>query len=778
MTPPIQLSYRGEAVEYTKKKILVYSLAGLLLIAALFAVVSSLNAYREMKKIRAGSLWHVPTRIYSSDLTLTPGTDISRVGLSERLSRLRYRRKPTVKSPGEYAESNGSITIFLHPFTYPGGTRAATRVKLILSGARVTRIVQEGSGADLHEARLEPEVIAQVFDEGYEDREIITLKECSPRLIDALLSVEDRRFYEHGGINLRSMFRALLADMYHGQVVEGGSTITQQLVKNLFLTHERTVSRKLKEVWLSLIMEMAFSKDDILEMYINEVYLGRMKYAGIYGFGRAAKLFFDKDISRLTLPEAALLAGIVRAPNRYSPYTHPNLAISRRNTVLEVMRDEGKITRKAYRKAVQSPVSVVALGSSLRGAPYFIDHVLSAIHDLYPDDEFLSRGGLRIFTTLDMNMQRTAEGVLSRGAGQAGTGSETAAVIVHPATGEILAMVGGRSYGRSQFNRATSIRRNIGSLVKPVIYYQALKKGYTLASFIEDAPITVPLEDGTQWVPSNFDGTSHGRVMLMDALVHSYNLATVRLGLSQGLDTVIPVIRAVLPRARVRQHPSILLGAIECSPLDVAIMYATFANGGLKVEPRSIRAIVDENGAVVWKAPGGSSPRVLDAGATYLLNTALRETVRRGTASTARSYGVPDGVCGKTGTSNDLRDSWFAAYTQDLVLAVWLGNDSFSPTGFTGATGALPPAARILAHLVAPRPFEVPGNVSFCSIDPSNGKRATDWTESPVKMPFLTGTEPREVSEEGMPGVWKVLRSIFPFGSEAQDPTPEEGGKF
>jgi penicillin-binding protein 1B len=746
-------------VEYMKR-LLFFSIICLGLVALLFITISSLNAYREMRKMRTGTLWHVPTRIYSSEVVITPGTDISRIALLERLSRLRYRKRSAASAPGEYSVSGEGLVLYLHPFFYPDGRRPASRVRLTLDGTRVTGVIS-GSGVSLSETRLEPECIAQIFDGQYKDREIITLKDCPSHLLNAILCVEDRRFYEHSGIDVRSIARALLSDLHSGRILEGGSTITQQLVKNLFLTNERTIIRKLKEAWLSVIMETAFSKDEILGMYVNEVYLGQSGYAGINGFGRASRLFFDKDVSQVSLPEAALLAGLVRAPNRYSPYTQPGLALSRRNTVLDVMKEEGMITRQAWQKAKQSPINVVPLDTPLRQAPYFIDYVLSAVHDLYPDDEILSRGGLRIFTTLDMRMQRTVEQVLANGMGGLGRDIEASGVIMNPLNGEIMAMVGGRMYAGSQFNRACSIQRSIGSLIKPIIYYCALKKGYTLSSFIEDNPLSVPIKGEAPWIPSNFDNQDHGKVMLINALARSYNLATVRLGLSLGLDAVIPEIKAVLPRATIKNHPSLLLGAVECSPLDVTSMYCVFANGGCQVNPLCIRGIVDSNDALVWKAQRGSSKRILEAGSVYLINTALLEAMKHGTASRTRSYGVPEGVCGKTGTTNDLRDSWFAAYTQDMALVVWLGKDNYQPSGLSGATGALPLASRILASLAVPNPWDIPDTITFCSIDPANGLRASGWTSSPLKFPYLKGTEPTQVSREGEPAFWRFLKAIF-----------------
>jgi penicillin-binding protein 1B len=730
----------------------------------LYGAVLTLNVYREMMKINTGSLWHLPTRIYSAPFDLAPGVDIRRNGLMSRLTHLGYRSASAVASPGQYHLLDGGIIIYLHPFEYPDEVRNARKIRVLLDGNLIKTVISEKTRREIATDRLEPECIATVYDAGFEDRELVKRRDCPAQLINALLCVEDKRFYEHSGIDIRSMTRALLADMFHAHVVEGGSTITQQLVKNLFLTHEKTVGRKLKEIWLASIMEMVFTKDEILTMYMNEIYLGRFGPAGIYGFGRASKLFFDKDLKDLALNEAALLVGIIRAPNIYSPYTHPKMALERRNTVLAVMKEQGKITSVQYDRAVHKPLGVVSFITPSRQAPFFVDHVLSSAGALYPEEEFLKRGGFRIFTTLDMNMQRAMEEVLESGTASLAKNIQVASVIVNPATGAIKAMVGGRDYGTSQFNRVTSIRRSIGSLVKPIIYYTALKDGYCLSSILEDSPIEVKLENKNIWAPVNFDKVSHGNILLINALAQSYNLATVRLGLAVGLERIIPEVRNVLPRTTVLKQPSLLLGAIECSPLDVAGMYSVFATGGVRADSWSLEAIVDEHGAVFWRSAHKQPQRVLDPGPIYLLNTALQETVHSGTAKSAKTYGVPDGICAKTGTTNELRDSWFAAYTPDMVLITWLGDDAFRAIGYTGASGALPLAARIIARLAVPRPWDVPDDVAVCAVDPINGKRATSWTDSPVTLPFIKGTEPKETSDEGMPGLWKALKHIFPFG--------------
>ncbi|HPI92318.1 MAG TPA: transglycosylase domain-containing protein [Deltaproteobacteria bacterium] len=746
------------------KKYIAWGVCLLGIVGILIMAFFSLNAYREMRKLQTGTMWHLPTRIYSSPFEISPGVDIFRQGLAERLNRLRYRRVEKVREPGQYRLDGDVITIYLHPFAYPEGARKATEVRLVMAGSRVEKILSGQLRQAIGSVRLEPETIATLYDAGFEDRELVSLKDCPPYLIDALLCVEDQRFYTHGGIDPRAMFRALLADMFHAKIMEGGSTITQQLVKNLFLTHERTVGRKLREAWLSLVMETVYTKDEILTMYVNEIYLGRYGHAGIHGFGRASRIFFDKDVSRLTLHEAALLAGLIRSPNRYSPYTHPKAALERRNTVLSLMREQGRIPSRLYESAVRQSLGVVPFTPAIRQAPYFTDFVLSSVRSFSPEEEVLSRGGLSIFTTLDMHVQHVTEEAVARGLEGHPGNIQAACVVLRPATGEILAMVGGRDFRASQYNRAVSLKRTIGSLIKPIIYYTALEDGYTLSSMLDDSPLSITLPDASVWSPANFDSASHGDVLLMDALVNSYNQATVRLGLALGLGSVSKRVKAVMPGVTVPEHPSVLLGALNCSPLDVAGMYAVFANDGLIPSMRCLDAVLDEHGAAIQVTGKKPLRRVLDAGPVYLVDTALEEVVRRGTARTAARYGVPDGVCGKTGTSNDLRDSWFAAYTQDLVTVVWMGDDAYRTTGLTGASGALPVAGRIMGRLAVPVARQAPEGITFCEVDPVNGKKATLWTVSPVRLPYLAGTEPSEPSEVGMPGILKALRSLWPFG--------------
>ena len=492
--------------------------------------------------------------------------------------------------------------------------------------------------------------------------------------------------------------------------------------------------------------------------------MGQWGHAGIYGVGRAARLFFDKEPSALSLEEAALLAGIIRAPNRYSPYAFPARALARRNTVLELMRDEGKLDAPAVELALKSEMAVVPLPPRQRLAPYFIDHILETIRERYPVS-LLARGGYHISTTIDPHIQRVVEDRLARGIEHLSRGAvpalQGAAVVCDPSTGEILAMAGGRDYAESQFNRATNITRHVGSLIKPVIYYTALRRGYTLASLVQDDPLSLEMGDGSPWRPENYDHMSHGEIMLVDALIHSYNLATVRLGRALGSGNVIFEMQQMLPSLAVADNPSVLLGAVPCSPLDVAMLYCGLANGGCRVRPRVYSAIENEHGTVVEQCAPSEPVRVWDASVVYLMNAALKDVLVTGTARAAHLYGMPANVCGKTGTTDEERDAWFVGFTPELVVAVWIGNDEYLPVGLTGATGALPVASMIMGAITRPGPVSPPDDIVLCAVDPANGKRASRWNSNRRTLPFIRGTEPTEVSREDLPGILKFFRSVF-----------------
>lgn len=743
---PARNDYRG-AVKNTRRSFWFYG--GLCLAVLLMLLtVATVFAYRDIKRLGSGPIWHIPSRIYSSETRIVPGTNIDQIDLSARLKRLWYRPVKKVRAPGEFGRAEDGMLLYLHPFDYPGRKTKAQKIKLVLEGRAVKDILLLDPERHLNEISLEPESFAEIFDQGYEDRMVVSLAECPDVLTKAIIATEDRRYFHNWGIDLRSIFRASVVNLKSGKIIEGGSTITQQLVKNLFLTSERTLTRKVKETWMSLVMEIMFTKQEILEMYVNEIYLGQWGNAGIYGFGRAARVYFDKELKDLTLPEAALLAGIIRAPNHYSPYKHPQAALERRNTVLSRMRAEGYIDEQTYQKALKVPLGVAPYVPRTRYAPYFVDYLLASIVDTYPVDD-LSRGGYRIFTTLDMNMQLAGEARLAQGLRGLGSASgidlQGALVMVNSNTGEIKAMVGGKDYSQSQFNRAAQMRRQIGSLVKPFVYYAALKNGYVLSSFLDDSPLTLDTMDGKQWSPSNFDNEYHGRIMLADALINSYNIATVRLGMDVGLARISTEIKNTLPGLRIKENPSLLLGALECSPLQVAVMFSPFANLGQRIEPWALKAIVKDN-AVLLKGSGSESAQVFSPDIVYLVDTCLMDVLRFGTGKASRDFGMPDGVCGKTGTTNDMRDSWFVGFTKDVVTVVWVGSDAYRPVNLSGAAGAMPIASMVMAAVVYPMRLSPPSGIVFCDIDPENGKIASALVEKRT-LAFIRGTEPTEVSD-------------------------------
>lgn len=744
----------------------VWPAAGLILAIVLAcAALATLWAYKDIKKLGSGPLWHIPSRFYTSPTRIAVGTDIERIGLQSRLKRLRYRPVKQVRAPGEYRFSDGAITIYQHGFEYPDQKVKPELVKLVLNGSVVKDIVGLKPERELEQIRLEPECFAEIFDHGREDRTVVTLKQCPQVLIDAVIATEDRRFFKNWGIDLRSIFRAGVVNIRSGRIVEGGSTITQQLIKNLFLTSERTFTRKIRETWMSLVMEVMFSKSEILEMYINEIYLGQWGNAGIYGFGRAARVYFDKDLSELKLPEAALLAGIIRAPNIYSPYKHPQAALGRRNTVLKLMYEEGYITEKAYQKARKASLGMAPYVPRTRHAPYFIDYILASIDDQFPVGE-LSRGGYRIFTTLDMNIQLAAEKVLAReihNLENGGVPLQGAVVVMEPNSGAVLAMVGGKSYAGSQFNRAVQMRRQIGSLVKPYVYYAALRKGAILSDFIDDSPLTLTGQDGKIWTPANYDNLSHGQVMVADALINSYNIATVRLGLDVGVSRIADEMRSVSPQMKIKEHPSLLLGAVESSPLNVARLYAPFANMGNRVSPVALTAIAKDN-SVRLRGEFQAPAAVMSADAVFLVDACLQDVLRFGTGNRAGEYGMPDGVCGKTGTTNDMRDSWFVGFTPEMVVVAWVGNDGYKPVYLSGATGAMPIVCRIMALLKPETTMTPPASIVFRDIDPINGKLANFMTDK-RSMPFIKGSEPHEVSVR-IPNIWPGVSEELKEGTD------------
>jgi len=694
------------------------------------------------------------TFIYAAGQPLAPGVHVQRVGLPATLARLGYAEtRATPPSPGLFRRSAGTWEIYLR-----AGEDAAALVRLQVVDDRIAKLTR--AGQDVASVTLEPEVLASATDRPGEDHKPVRIEETPRVLINAVLAAEDHRFFEHGGLDVRALLRAAWANLRAGRVKEGGSTITQQLVKVRLLSPQRTFFRKLREAWLAAVVESRYSKERILEAYLNEIYLGQRGPIAIRGVGSASRAYFGKEVHQLTTAEAALIAAIIRGPNIYSPAVDPDRAREHRNVVLAQMRDLKMITSDEFERARRAPVQVRSLVSPGQSAPYFVDYVRQELEQRF---EGISRvRGVRIATTLDLSLQRFAEAAAVRGLDRLESSLppgyrrdparrlQVAVLVVEPATGEIRALVGGRDYLASQFNRVTSARRQPGSAFKPIVFLAALRAGdgapfFTPASRVEDLPITLEF-NGEPWSPRNYDDRYEGIVTVRQALEQSLNSATVRIAQTVGLPNVIETARALGLSGQLAPVPAMALGAFEVTPLALARAYLPLANGGIRPAAVSGIRTVQFGDDEVKPAAAEESARVVSPAEAWLLTSLLKGVVTSGTASAVRASGLPDVVAGKTGTTNDGRDAWFVGYSPRLLALVWVGFDNGEPHGMSGAKAALPIWLDFMKQALDAYPqktdFETPAGISFADIDATNGKRAARACPVIVREAFLTGTEP------------------------------------
>ncbi len=703
-----------------------------------------------------GRKWNLPSRVYSDAYLLYPGRRIDAGDFETRLRRLGYLEQAGgVDDPGEYASEDAVWLVYLHAFAYPDGANPPIPIRIEMGGGAIRGLTQARTGETLASAALEPEVIGVIFDQHMEDRTPVDLQEVPPHVVDAILAVEDARYYGHPGIDPIRILGAALANLRAGETVQGGSTITQQLVKNYYLTADRTYERKMKEALMAAILEFKYSKREILEAYLNEIYFGQRGASSIMGIEEASQHYFGKSVREIDLAEAATLAGLIRDPRRYNPAQSPEVARERRDLVLGLMHDQERITDDQLARARGAPLAVRRRDARVNDAPYFVDYVLRELADRYPR-RLLQSQGLRIFTTLDMGQQIAAREALVEGLAHLEDGYpriarrkgelEGAVVVLDPQTGFVRAMVGGRDYQDSQFNRAEQARRQPGSTFKPFVYLTAfLTPGrWSPASTIEDEPFEV-VSAGQTWSPENYDQTYHGTVTLRNALSQSMNVATSRLALSVGLSRVTRTAKEAGIESRLRPLPSLALGAFEVSPLELASAYATLANGGIRTQPLSILAAVDDGGEVVQHREV-SMDRVLPADAVYLVNDMLKDVFDTGTARRSRALGYGGHAAGKTGTTNDTRDAWFVGYTTELVALVWVGYDDNGPIGLHGDRAALPIWVEFMKRSGygdrSPE-FPAPRNIVLVEVDPETGELAGPGCPITRFEVFVEGTEPQ-----------------------------------
>jgi penicillin-binding protein 1B len=754
------------------------ALATALLIVLSLALIAFsgylLRLDREIRDRFAGARWALPAQVYAGPMELYTGLDLTSTELVHELGRLGYREDPRLTGAGSYQPSRSQVDIHLRAFAFWDDAQPAQKLAVRFDGSSISSIQRLDDGAVVDIVRLDPMLIGSIFPRHGEDRVLVRLDEVPTLLRDGLIAVEDRQFHSHFGISPRAILRATLANLRAGRVVQGGSTITQQLVKNFFLTSRQTWARKINEAFMALLIERHHAKDDILEAYFNEVHLGQDGSRAVHGFGLGARFYFNKPLAELEPQEIALMVGLIKGPSYYNPRRNAERAKARRDLILGVFLEDGLIDDAAYQRALAAPLGVdIGRFGGAERYPAFVELVKRQLRGQYRDED-LTDEGLRIFTTLNPRAQEALERRIVESLPEIeqsrkmppGT-LEAAGVVASADGGEVLALVGGRDVRFPGFNRALDSQRPIGSLVKPFVYLTALERPgeFHLNTILPDEPIELRMPHGQLWAPSNYDKKLHGPQPLYRALAQSYNLPTVHVGLQVGAEQVLRTLQRAGYDGKAPALPSLFLGAIGMAPLEVAQVYATLAAGGFQAPLSAIREVQTKDGEPLSRYPIAVRQTLPD-GPVYLVDWAMQKVVTEGTGRAAYSA-LPGGtgVAGKTGTTDDYRDSWFAGFSADRVAVVWVGRDDNRPTGLSGSTGALPIWAKVMRDLRV-QSFDPipPASVELVAIDPQTGLRADDGCFGAVQIPMMAGWGPQEWAPcargaEQYPLRW--LRDIF-----------------
>ena len=699
-----------------------------------------------------GKRWALPAQVYGRPLELYAGSPLSPDAFHQELQQLGYRYVYRASEPGSFSQQDSEFRLYRRAFHFWDGAVPAQLLDVRFSDDVVQHVLDAKTGKELDIVRLEPPRVGGIYPTHREDRVLVKLAEVPPLLPQGLVAVEDRDFYHHHGVAPRAIARAVLANLKAGATVQGGSTLTQQLVKNFFLSNQRSLWRKANEAVMAVLLEWHYDKDEILEAYLNEIYLGQEKSRAIHGFGLASHFYFDRPIQNLSLPQIATLIALVRGPSYYDPDRHPQRLRERRDLILEIMAEQGVITSTQANQAKLSKLGIAKGQGGDTRYPAFMDLVRRQLQRDYRSEDLTSEG-LRIFTTFDPRVQQAAEQALRRRVQlldlQRGLQGQLqgAAIVTDTTSGEVLAVVGDRQPRYAGFNRALDAQRQIGSLIKPAVYLTALEQPdkYTLATPLNDTPIRLQAPDGTVWSPDNYDGESHGTVPLYYALVHSYNQATVRLGMDLGFERIADTLQRLGASREIPPYPSMLLGAVSFTPYEVAGLYQSLASGGFHTPLRVIREVMTADGERLRHFPLDVQ-QVVDPAYVTVLVSALHEVTQSGTARSLQQL-LPEGlsVAGKTGTTNDLRDSWFAGFSGEHLAVVWLGRDDNQPIGLTGSSGALTVWADILSHIPT-RPLSAPvaDKVTYHWIDRNNGLLSGEDCENAISLAFVAGSAPTE----------------------------------
>lgn len=721
----------------------------------------------------SGEKGRLPARVYARPLLLRPGMVLTPDELVKVLNRLRYAERELPTEPGQFALTPAGVGFFPRPVL--DGASEPLLVSFATDKQKVTRVreIRDGSKKRVAAQALEPELVTYLYGEDREKRRRVRYEELPDPMVKAVLAIEDRRFFSHPGLDPIRLVGAVLRNLRSDSAIpHGASTITQQLCKNFFLrttdergfrSAERSYRRKAQEALLAFVLERRASKQEILEMYLNDVYLGQAGSFGINGVGEAARVYFGKDVTNLTLPEAALIAGMIQSPNPYNPFRHTQRASERRNEVLRAMRDAGFIDEAAMQQALEAPLLVERPKVDTTDAPYFVDLVGQQLSERYAARALNTRN-LSIYTTLDLHLQGLAQRALERGLDQVQelikkrtqAPVQGSMIAIEPASGRLVALVGGRSYGRSQYNRVMQARRQPGSTFKPFVYLAAFEATFedpslppiTPATVVEDAPAVFFYED-KEYIPTNYEDSYLGMVTLRTALARSLNVATVKVAEMVGYGHVAELWSKKLGiGAPIAPYPALSLGSFEATPFELASAYNVIANGGLKVEPVTILRVADEKNVVLEQHRSPPAERVLHEEATFLVTDMLKSVMQEGTGAGAAAMGFTTEAAGKTGTTNDYRDAWFVGFTPELLCVVWVGFDDNTPVGLSGTRAALPIWVDFMKAALAGRPATEfpppPEGIVFAEVDRDTGLLARPGCPRRRLEPFVAGTEPRE----------------------------------
>lgn len=746
-------------------KILAVVTLGLLVVAA----AGVLHLDQAVRERFEGKRFALPAKVYARALELYTGRRLGATEMKAELTLLGYHESAQAREPGTFRWQGESLELMTRPFAFGDGRQEPLAVRVVFAGSQVLGLYQRGDGQEIDLVRLDPPLIGGIYPGKNEDRVLVRLEQVPQHVIDALIAVEDRRFYSHFGVDPRGILRAVIATV-SGEV-QGGSTLTQQLVKNFYLSAERTLQRKFTEMIMAVLLEVHYSKEEILETYLNEVYLGQDGNRAIHGFGLASGFFFDQPLERLDIEKAALLVGMLKGPSQYSPRTQPQRALERRNLVLSLMAETGSLTSEQLKSLQAKPLGVVSRPP--RGTspyPAFLQLVHRQLQQDYRDQDLRSEG-LQIFTTLDPQVQRAAEEALSRrltrlekARGIKAGILQGALLVTSTQNAEVLAVVGGRDPRFEGFNRALDALRPIGSLIKPIIYLTALQQPqrYTLVTRLDDSPLVLKQAGTKDWTPKNYDKQYYGQVPLATALAQSYNVSTARLGLELGVPKVMENLKRLGIDRDLPGFASSLLGANELSPFEVTQVYQTLASGGFRTPLSAILGVVSATGEPLQRYPLKVEQKS-EAAPVYLLTSVMQQAVREGTGRGLVEW-VPAEVqvAGKTGTTDDYRDSWFAGFTGDRLAVVWVGRDDNEPTGLSGASGAMGVWGEMMAGL-NPQPLLLPEpeSIERVWIDAATGLRSAQECQGSVELPFIAGSAPTESVSCNPENIGDTIRTWF-----------------